>query len=293
MLPDLVSLALFTRVAEMRSITRAAEASHMALAAASRRISMLEHQYGVRLLERTARGTELTSAGRAALYHARQVLSQVDRLRDELQEYAKGRKGHIRLLASASATSQFLPDDLASFSAGAPDVAMTFEEKSSGEIAQALREGTTDVGIIIEGTPMDGLQCREYRTDRLVAVVPKNHPLKGRKVSFSTLLDYDFVGLDDTTAIVRLLSDQAAVAMKPLRLRVQVKAFASQCRMIESGLGVGVLPEGAARPFVGALKLRMLQLADPWAVRKMYVCVRDYDLLPAIARRLVDHLSGT
>ena len=138
MLPDLVSLALFTRVAEMRSITRAAEASHMALAAASRRISMLEHQYGVRLLERTARGTELTSAGRAALYHARQVLSQVDRLRDELQEYAKGRKGHIRLLASASATSQFLPDDLASFSADAPDVAMTFEEKSSGEIAQAL-----------------------------------------------------------------------------------------------------------------------------------------------------------
>jgi DNA-binding transcriptional LysR family regulator len=110
-------------------------------------------------------------------------------------------------------------------------------------------------------------------------------------VSFSTLLDYDFVGLDDSTAIVRLLSDQAAVAMKPLRLRVQVKAFASQCRMIESGLGVGVLPEGAARPFVGALKLRMLQLADLWAVRKMYVCVRDYDLLPAIAKRLVDHLS--
>jgi len=47
--------------------------------------------------------------------------------------------------------------------------------------------------------------------------------------------------------------------------------------MIESGLGVGVLPEGAARPFVGSLELRMLQLADPRAVRKMYVCVRDFN----------------
>jgi len=57
-LPDLVSLALFVRVAETRSITKAAAASHIALAAASRRISLLEHHYGVKLLIRTARGPD-------------------------------------------------------------------------------------------------------------------------------------------------------------------------------------------------------------------------------------------
>jgi DNA-binding transcriptional LysR family regulator len=290
MLPDLVSLALFVRVAEMRSITKAAEASHTALAAASRRISLLEHQYGVKLLNRTARGAEPTPAGRALLHRARQILSQVDQLKTELCEYASGRKGHVRIQASESAISQVLPADLASFAALAPEVVIAMEERFSGEIVQALREGTTDVGVIMEGTPMDGLEWFDYKTDQLVAVVPKKHPLRGRSVMYSALLDHDFIALESATAITRLMIDQAALARKPLRARIQVHSFAALCKMIEAGLGIGVLPEGAARPFVAAMQLRLVRLGDPWANRRMFVCVREYASLPAIARKLVDHL---
>jgi DNA-binding transcriptional LysR family regulator len=292
MLPDLVSLALFARVAETRSITKAAEASHIALAAASRRISLLEHQYGVKLLERTARGAELTAAGRAMLHRARQILSQAQQLEGELSEYASGGKGHVRVHASESAISQFLPADLASFAQQAPHVVIALEERFSGEIVQALREGATDVGVIMEGTPMDGLAAFEYRTDQLAAVVPKRHPLRGRAVVFSSLLEYDFVALESGTALTRLLTDQAAVARKPLRARIQVHSFAALCKMIEAGMGVGVLPEGAARSFVAAMQLRLIRLSDPWATRHMYVCCREYQALPAIARKLVDHLRG-
>jgi DNA-binding transcriptional LysR family regulator len=292
MLPDLVSLALFVRVAETRSITKAAEASHIALAAASRRMTLLEHQFGVKLLERTARGAELTAAGRAVLHRARQILNQVDQLKSELTEYASGGKGHVRIQASASAISQFLPADLASFSAAAPQVVIALEERFSGEIAQALREGATDVGVLMEGTPMDGLEWFDYKGDQLAAVVPKAHPLRSRNVVFSALLDYDFVSLESGTAITRLLSDQAAVARRPLRIRIQVHSFAALCKMIEAGLGIGVLPEGAAKPFVSAMQLRLVRLSDAWARRRMYVCVREYDALPPIARKLVDHLTG-
>lgn len=258
MLPDLVSLALFVRVAETRSITKAAEASHIALAAASRRMTLLEHQYGVKLLTRTARGAELTPAGRAALHRARQILAQADQLKSDMSEYASGGKGHVRIQASASAISQFLPADLATFATLAPQVVIALEERFSGEIVQALREGATDVGVV-----------------------------------FSSLLDYDFVALESATAITRLLIDQAAVARKPLRARIQVHSFAALCKMIEAGLGIGVLPEGAAKPFVAAKQLRIVALSDPWAKRHMYVCVRDYESLPAIARKLVDHLRCT
>jgi DNA-binding transcriptional LysR family regulator len=290
-LPDLVSLALLVRVAETRSITKAAEASHIALAAASRRLSLLEHQYGVKLLERTARGAELTPAGKAALRRARDLLSQAERLRSELSEYAAGGKGHVRIQASASAISQFLPADLASFSTLAPQAVLALEERYSGEIVQALREGTTDVGVIVEGTPTDGLESFAYRMDQLVAVAPKKHPLRGRSALFSALLDHDFVTLESATATTRLLVDQAALARKPLRARVQVHSFAALCKMIEAGLGIGVLPEGAARPFVAAMQLRLIRLSDPWARRHLYVCVRDYGALPPIARKLVDHLK--
>jgi DNA-binding transcriptional LysR family regulator len=72
-----------------------------------------------------------------------------------------------------------------------------------------------------------------------------------------------------------------------------VHSFAALCKMIEAGLGIGVLPEGAAKPFVAAKQLRIVKLSDPWAKRHMYVCVRDYESLPAIARKLVDHLRRT
>jgi DNA-binding transcriptional LysR family regulator len=277
-------------VAETRSITKAAQASHIALAAASRRLTLLEHHYGVKLLDRTVRGAALTPAGRALVHRARQILSQVDQLRGEMSEYASGGKGHVRIQASASAISQFLPADLASFTALAPQVVVALEERFSGEIVQALREGATDIGVVMEGTPTDGLQCYDYKTDRLVAVVAKKLPLRSRTVLFSTLLDYDFVTLENATATTRLLVDQAALARKPLRARIQVHSFAALCKMIEAGLGVGVLPEGAARPFVAAMQLRMIRLNDAWTKRRMFVCVRDYELLPSMTRKLVDHL---
>jgi DNA-binding transcriptional LysR family regulator len=60
--------------------------------------------------------------------------------------------------------------------------------------------------------------------------------------------------------------------------------------MVQAGLGVGVLPEDAAQAFAKPMGLRLIQLTDAWARRRMYVCVREYASLAAPARQLVDHL---
>ena len=291
MRPDLSSLALFIRIAETRSITKAAKASHIALAAASRRIAQLEEQLGVQLLYRSAKGVELTPAGNAMLHHARQMLGQVDEMRAELSDYTKGGKGLVRVHANTSALAQYLSADLASFAVLHPAIKVAIEEHRSGAIVQALQGGTTDIGIVMEGAPTGGLQCFDYRTDTLVAVLPRRHPLRGKRVAFARLLDYDFVGLESDTVISRLLAGAAVAAGKPLRLRVQLKGFDVVAKMIQAGLGIGVLPEGAARSFAGPMRLRLVPLTDAWATRRMWVCVRDYASLPASARQLVDHLK--
>ena len=244
----------------------------------------------MRLLERTSRGVELTAAGKAVLHRARQILNQVDQVHADLAEHASGGRGHVRIQASASAISQFLPMDLAKFSARVPQAAIALEERFSGEIAQAVREGVADIGIIMEGTPVQDLQCFDYKVDKLVAVIPRTHPVRGRSIVFSSLLDYEFVGLEGATAITRLLTDQASVLKKPMRTRIQVHSFAALCKMIEAGFGVGVLPEGAARSFIASMRLRMVRLADEWARRQMHICVRDYALLSPVSQKLVDHL---
>ena len=290
MRPDLSSLALFIRVAESRSLTRAAEASHIALAAASRRIAMLEHQFGVQLLYRTARGVELTPAGSALLFHARQLLGHVDVMRAEISDYSRGLKGMVRIHANASALAQYLPDDLASFAVKHPAIGISLAEERSGAIVDALRSGATDVGIVMEGAESEGLELFEYRTDVLCVVVPKTHAIKDKKLAFAKLLDQDFVGLESSTVISQLMLTQAQQAGIPLRLRVQVKSFDVVARMVQAGLGMGVLPEDAARAFSGSMGLRLIKLTDAWAARRMFVGVRQYKTLPAPAKQLVDHL---
>ncbi|HEX7560030.1 MAG TPA: LysR substrate-binding domain-containing protein, partial [Usitatibacter sp.] len=164
------------------------------------------------------------------------------------------------------------------------------EEHRSGAIVQALQGGATDIGIVMEGAPTGELQCFDYRTDTLVAVLPKSHPLRGKRVPFAKLLPYDIVGLESDTVISRLLAAAASAEGKPLRLRVQLKGFDVVAKMIQAGLGIGVLPEGAAKSFARPMGLRLVPLTDAWATRRMWVCVRDYAALPASARQLVDHL---
>lgn len=290
MRPDLASLALFVRIAELRSITKAAAASHIALAAASRRVAQLEDQLAVQLLYRTARGVELTPAGNALLVHAREMLEKVGALRAEISDYSKGVKGVVRIQANASALAQYLPDDLASFSAAHPAIKIALEEERSGAIVAAVQTGTTDIGIVMEGAPADGLQLVDYRTDTLCAVVPRKHAVRARRLAFAKLLDHDFVGLESNTVISQVMLAQARQAEKPLRLRVQVKSFDVAARMIQAGLGIGILPEDAARAFAKSMGLRLIGLTDAWAKRRMYVAYRNYAALSAPARQLVDHL---
>jgi len=88
-------------------------------------------------------------------------------------------------------------------------------------------------------------------------------------------------------AFLRKASDQLH---RPIRLRIEVGNFETACRMIESGVGVGVLPESAARRHAQAMRIALVPLSDDWAVREMQICVRSLDALPSFARELVELL---
>lgn len=292
MLPDLVSLALFLRAVETGSLSKAAEQSHIALAAASRRIALMEDRYGVKLLYRSSQGVEVTPAGEALAHHAHLLLNQAEKLEGDLSDYAKGVRGHVRIQTNTSAMIQFLPGDLALFAKAYPDVKIELEENRSREIVNALHDGKTDIGVIVEGVPTDGLACFTYRHDRLVAVLPVEHPLRAAEVNFSELLEYDFIGLDGSTVITQLMSRAASERGERLKLRVQVRSFEAVSKLVQAGMGIGLLPEAAAQDVAEVMGLRLVHLRDDWTKRTMYVCVRDPASLPLIGRKLLQMLVG-
>ena len=112
---DLVSLSLFSLVARTGSISKGAELASLAVGAVSRRLSDLERALSTPLLERHSRGVTLTQAGLALQRHARRILSDVDEMAADLSDYASGMTGVVRMWATTSAVTQFLPYQLSTF----------------------------------------------------------------------------------------------------------------------------------------------------------------------------------
>ncbi|MBD3895056.1 LysR family transcriptional regulator [Halomonas sp. ML-15] len=290
---DLVTMKLFVSIADEGRLTAAAEREHLALAAVSKRVRDLESLVGTTLLYRRSRGVELTPAGHAFLHHARRILENIERLQAELSEYGEGIKGHVRIHSNTSAIIAFLPQDLSAFSRRYPEVKIDLQERVSAEVIAAVRDGLTDIGIFAGHVAAPELQVMPYRSDRLVLMTPRDHPLAAREtLDFQEATAYDFIGLQQDTSLQSLLHEQASRGGRSLRMRIQVRSFDAICRMIHHGMGVGVLPQRTIYRDLRDLELCSIPLADPWARRELVIGMRRYDTLPVIARHLVDHLVG-
>ncbi len=288
---DLVDMRLMVHIAEANSLTRGAEASHISLPAASTRIKNLEESIGTKLLYRTSQGVTLTPPGQAFVLHARAVLGQIEHLRGDLQEYAKGVKGHLRVFANTTALGEFLPPVLRSYLLAHPDVNIDLRERLSNDIIRAVTDGQTDIGIVAGLVRTENLETIPYRSDRLVLVLPSTHALAGRAtIGFADTLEFDHVGLQESSAIHNFLRQVCDQLHQPLKLRIQVGNFEAACRMIEANVGVAILPESAARRHAQNMAIAIVRLEDAWAIRAMQICVRSFDALPAFARALVDLL---
>ncbi len=291
---DLTSLQLFVAVCELGSIGRAAEREFIAASAVSKRLSDLEAAVDTQLLYRHSRGVTLTPAGESLLHHARTVLFGLDRMQGELSEYAEGVRGHVRMHANISAIVQFLPEDLGSFAQAHSQIKIDLQEHLSPDVLHAVQEGAADLGIcsVGRGNGSSELQSRPYRSDRLVLVAPQTHALSAQAaIKFADVLDWDIVGLHAGSSISLAMRAAAAQAGRPLRQRIQVTSLDTMCRMIDNGLGVGLLPDRAFALMQGLGNLAAVRLDEPWAERELRLVARDFDALPVTARLLVEHLA--
>ncbi|MBU1374530.1 MAG: LysR family transcriptional regulator [Alphaproteobacteria bacterium] len=290
---DLIDLRLFCDVVDEGSITAGAEKSALALAAASTRVRNMELALGAALLTRSRQGVALTPAGRMLLKHARTILGQTARMREDLSTFAGGLSGEVRLLANTNALTEFLPEVLSSFLAAHPHVSVDLEERLSDEIVGLIAEGVGDVGIVAGTVDVGTLQTYPFRSDRFVVVTPPGHPLTARPAAtFAEVLAYDFVGLERSSSLQRFLTAKAAREGRPLRARIQLRSFDAVCRMVEAGVGVGVVPQTTAARAAKAMSLAITDLADDWALRELTIVVRADDELRPYARELVESLRA-
>jgi DNA-binding transcriptional LysR family regulator len=285
---DLTDLRLFVQIAETKSLTHGAQRCYMSLPAASVRVKSVEERLGTKLLYRTAQGVILTPAGKAFLHHGRMILQNIEHLAGDLQEFAQGLKGHLRFFANATTVTEYLPAALSAYLLDHPGINIELSERGSCEIIQAVAEHTADIGIAAGPVVHEDIRALPYRRDRLVLVTSSSHPFAQREViDFEETLNFDYVGLVESCSIQTLLTQEARNRNQALSIRIRVGNFESLCRMVETNVGVGILPASAARRHAKTMSINIVSLSDEWAVRDLIICTNRNSVLPSFVDDLI------
>ena len=226
------------------------------------------------MLDRHRRGVVPSPTGWLLVAHARAIVGELARMRTELARSSDGLQSTLVVLANTSATQTLLPTALADFLA-------THSNIDNIDV---------ELGIIADTVDSGRLECTMLRPDRLVVIVPADHPRADRdQVTFSACLNYPFLGFTQGNPLQEHLSGQT----QPLGLRPRYRAYLPTteaiCAAVAAGVGIAVVPALAAARGPHQ-DLRAVDLTNAWAHRNLLLCCRNRSQLAFPAAQFSAHL---
>lgn len=278
---DLRQLRYFTVLAETRNFHRAAERLNISQPPLSVAIRKLEEGLGTPLFERGPRGVRLTPAGEAALAPARETLVQAELVAEAVRLGAKGETGRLAIGFVGSAVSELLPRLILAYRARYPKVELVLEEMTSVGILDALQQRQLDIGLVrLPAMKRTDAMIQVIEHDRMVAAIPRSHPLARRKsLALAELAQQPFVVHGPVSVlhtVIMLACQQAGFVPMVTQEVTQVQAVLS---LVQSGLGVALLPARMSR--FAPESVALLPLREPVAI-EMGLAVSP-DAGPAVA----------
>ncbi|WP_394838596.1 LysR family transcriptional regulator [Pendulispora rubella] len=261
---DLRQLEFLLTVADEANFTRAAAKLRVAQPGVSARIRQLEQELGHDLLDRSGRTVRLTAAGATVLPYARAAMAAVAGARlavDELTGLLRGRLS-MGMVAPYSTTEFDLADLLASFHRAHPAVRITLSEGTADALVESLQTGRLDVAVIGLGAKRPaGLACHVLVDEPLAAVVRADHPMAAAAaIPFAELRERTLLTFSRGTGLRSVLDAASARAGAPLNVAFEASDPGVLVQLVARGLGVGILPESAARALP---KLRSVPIVRP------------------------------
>jgi DNA-binding transcriptional LysR family regulator len=242
---ELRHVRYFIAVAEELNFGRAAARLHMAQPPLSAQIQALEKELGVKLFDRSGRGTTLTREGEVFLLEARQITDQVSRARRAVNQSAAGDLGRLRVGGVPYAFLEELPMVVPRFRRENPNIVLDLRESGTQESIDALLAGTLDIAFIREGDPIDGLEIIPMRTGRFEAIVPVGHRLAGNGPI--DVVDLAFEPFVVTSRHIspyyydQTLSALASAGVSP-RTVIEATSIQAQIGYVACGMGVSLVP---------------------------------------------------
>ncbi len=239
---ELRQLEYLVAVAEEANFTRGAKRAHVSQSGISAQIRQLERDLGAELFDRSGRSVALTTAGEAAIGHARAVLAAAAALQQAIDEVNGLVRGRLTVGMVTACTVAPLFDALAAFHLAYPGIEITLAEDHSDRLVEHVRAGAADLALIgAAGDLPEGVDGQIVISENLVAAVPSGHPLAGRsEVGLAELAGYPVISMPVGTG-VRTVFDQACAeaALRP-DIALQASAPSAVADLAARGLGVAI-----------------------------------------------------
>ncbi|WP_375000571.1 LysR substrate-binding domain-containing protein [Aeromicrobium sp. CTD01-1L150] len=251
---ELETLRLLVAVDETGSLTRAGAARGISQPAASARVRAFESRWRLVVLERTRRGSELTTDGRAIVSWARDVLHQADLLAAGLSALSAERQNALSVAASLTVAEFILPRWLGELRHRLDGIHPRLQVVNSDRVAEMVREREVDLGFIETAAYPVDLDRRVVGSDQLVVVVEPSHPWARRSTPIDrrTMIDAEWVlreeGSGTRSTFERALRQQPKVGLVASSTTALIGAAAA-------GLGPAVIPSRAANAEIVAGRL--------------------------------------
>jgi LysR family nitrogen assimilation transcriptional regulator len=259
---DLRQLAAFVKVAELGSFTKAAEFLGTGQPVLSRQIRLLEVELGRPLLARNGRGASLTEPGRRLLEHARGILHQVERAREDLAGGVASMSGRVAVGVPPSLARLLTVPLSRAFAHAVPRGKLAITEGLSAGLIAAVGEGRLDLALVYESKFSPEVELEPLCEEALSVVGPEGADL-GPQVSLQKLADLALVIPSRPNAIrIKVETALARLDRRPL-IAIEVDGVSAILDLVETGAGYGVLPPYAIEADARGRALQAFSIAAP------------------------------
>ena len=274
---------ILLKTIECGSFTRAADELHLTQSGVSHAIMALEEELGLTLLNRGRNGISLTSDGLIVIPHIKEICSVQHKLEEEIKDLKSLGTGMVRIGTFTSVSVWWLPGILRDFRIQWPNIEFEILPGDYNEIETWISEGRVDCGFLRLPTKQN-LDCDPVYSDKLVVLIPEDHPLASRKaISAQALTQYPYISPDEGKDYeIDAVFDFYKI--KP-RIQYTAKDDPTIMAMVGNGLGISILPELVVKHSSFPIVAR--PLAKTFR-RDIGLCVRDRNSLSLSTKFFLD-----
>jgi len=294
---DLRHLDIFSKVVELKSFSKAAEAVFLAQASVSERIANLEDMVGTSLLDRLGRQVTPTKAGELLYKHAVLLLENKRTACLEMQAFLGMQKGDVQIGASTIPGEYILPKVMGRFRREYPFVSVTLSIGDTSEIEDHVLKGELELGVVGSRSSHRSLIHHELWKDQLVLAVPSQHRWASKaEISIEELSEEPFILRETGSGTLRIIKDfieaSGSGGMDSLKVVAYFGSSTAVKEGIKAGLGVSILSSRALDTELNTGILKALKVKGLPMSRSFYLIRDTRRNLSLLCQAMLDFLQA-